>query len=104
MAGYKGMGRYSIDLKREAIRRFYEEGQTRAQITAALGIRDREAVKKWLRRYRREGEAAWTAPLGRPRQAESVEAEVARLRLEVELLKKVHSELRPAWLAKRNIG
>ena len=44
-------------------------------------------------------------PRGRPhKQEESVEEELARLRMENELLKKIHAELRKDELAKRNIG
>ena len=44
-------------------------------------------------------------PRGRPhKQAESVEEELARLRMENELLKKFHAELCKDELAKRNIG
>ena len=57
MAGEKGSKHYSLELKLEATRMFYEEGKTRKEITEALGIRDRNRVMKWLRQYRREGEA-----------------------------------------------
>ena len=44
-------------------------------------------------------------PRGRSRkQAESAEEELSRLRMENELLKKIHAELRKDELAKRNIG
>jgi len=42
---------------------------------------------------------------GRPlKQVESIEEELARLRMENELLKKFHAELRKDEFAKRNIG
>ena len=40
MAGKKGMKHYPAERKLEAVRLFEEEGYTRAQVTAALGIRD----------------------------------------------------------------
>jgi transposase-like protein len=46
MTGKKGMNRYAVELKREAVRLFYEEGQTRAQVTAAFGIRDPQRIQK----------------------------------------------------------
>lgn len=104
MARQKGRQDYPLEVKREAIRLFYEEQQTRAQITQALEIRDRGAVKRWVQQYRREGEAAWCKPRGRPRHDQTLAAELARVRMENDLLKKVLSELRPAMLAKRNIG
>ncbi len=105
MAGKKGMKHYPAETKLEAIRLFYEERKSRAEITVLLEIRDPEGVKRWLKQYRREGPQAFSKPIGRPRkQPESGPAELARLRMENALLKKYHTELRKAVLAKRNIG
>jgi len=107
MAGKKGMKHYPRELNLEAMRMFYEEGKTRKAITEALGIRDPERVKKWLRKYRREGKAAFEKKRrgpGRPPKKENTTAYIARLEMENELLKKYHSELRKFMLAKRNIG
>lgn len=105
MAGKKGMKHYPRELKLEAVRMFFEEGMTRAEITQAIGIRSDERVKIWVRQYRQEGSAAFFKPIGRPRkQAESREAEIERLRMENALLKKLHTDLREELLAKRNIG
>ncbi len=107
MAGKKGMKHYPPELKLEAVRLFYEEGKTRKQVTQALKIRDPECVKRWLRQYRREGEAAFQKKrrgLGRPPKKENTEAYIARLEMEVKLQKKYHTELRKDMLAKRNIG
>ncbi len=64
------MQHYPVETKLEAMRLFYEEGQTRAQITEQLGILDRDRVKKWLAQYRRGGTAAPAAgeatPEGKP--------------------------------------
>ena len=101
------MKHYSLELKLEAMRMFYEEGKTRKEITEALDIYDRDRVKKWLRRYRREGEAAFLKKRGRPGRPpkkENTEAYIARLEMEVELLKIFHTELRKNLLAKRNTG
>lgn len=51
MAGKKGSKHYPLELKLEAMQMFYEEGKTRKEIPEALGIRDRDRVMKWLRRY-----------------------------------------------------
>jgi transposase-like protein len=92
-------------MKLEAVRQFYEEGRTQAEITRALGIRDPNRVKAWLKQYRREGYEGFSKPIGRPRkQAESLQTELKRLRMENALLKKFHTELRKEVLAKRNIG
>ncbi len=102
MTGKKGMKRYPAELKLEAVRLFDEQGYSWAQITAALDIRDPERVKKWLAQYRAEGASAFVRPVGRPRQG--TQAELERLKMEVALLKKLHSELRELPLAQRNIG
>lgn len=105
MSGKKGMRHYPQEVKLEAVRLFFEEGMTRAEVTKALGLRSVGRVEVWTRQYRREGIAAFTKPIGRPRKvAESEQAELERLRMENTLLKKYHSELRKEMLAKRNIG
>jgi len=105
MSGKKGMRHYPQEVKLEAVRLFFEEGMTHAEITKALGLRSTGRVKVWTRQYRREGVEAFTKPIGRPRKVvESEQAELARLRMENTLLKKYHSELRKEMLAKRNIG
>ena len=105
MAGKKGMQHYPAATKLEAVRMFFEEGRTRAEITRLLKLRSDSRVKEWVSQYRREGECAFTKPIGRPRkQPESEQAELERLRMENALLKKFHTELRTQVLAKRNIG
>lgn len=104
MAGKKGMKPYPLELKLEAVRLYYEEGKTRAEITELLGIRNPYAVKEWGQIYRREGIQGLQKRRGRPHQSESLQAEVERLRMENVLLKKFHTELRKAALAQRNIG
>ncbi len=104
MAGKKGMKHYPAALKLEAVRLFEEEGYTRAQVTAALGIRDPQRIQKWLAQYRAEGARAFSKPIGRPRKARGLGEELQQLRMQVALLKKLHSELRELQLAERNIG
>ena len=105
MSGKKGMRHYPQEVKLEAVRLFFEEGMTRAEVTKTLGLRSVGRVEVWTRQYRREGVAAFTKPIGRPRKvAESEQTELERLRMENTLLKKYHSELRKEMLAKRNIG
>jgi transposase-like protein len=107
MAGKKGMKHYPLELKLEAMRMFYEEGKTRKEITEALGIYDKDRVMKWLRQYRREGKDAFLKKrrrLGRRPKKADTKAYIARLEMEVELLKKFHTELRKDLLAKRNTG
>jgi transposase-like protein len=104
MAGKKGMRKYPVELKLEAIRLYYEEGKTRAEITTLLGIGNPYAVKEWGKLYRHGGVEALKKAKGRPRESESEQAELERLRMENALLKKFHTELRKEALAKRNIG
>ena len=105
MSGKKGMKHYPKEVKLEAVRMFFEEGMTRAEITAALQLRRKGRVKVWVRQYRREGIEAFNKPKGRPRkQPESEQSELERLRMENVLLKKYHTELRKEVLVKRDIG
>ncbi len=107
MSDRKRMQHYPLETKLEAMRLFYEEGKTRAQITAQLGILDASRVKKWLHQYRQGGVAAFVKKprrLGRRPKPENQDAYIARLEMENDLLKKLDAELRKATLAKRNIG
>jgi transposase len=107
MAGKKGAIHYPIEVKLEAVRLFLEEGKTRAEVAKILGLRSVGRVKTWVSQYRHE-EQAFRKPIGRPhkqaRGVESVEEELKRLRMENDLLKKFHAELRKLELAQRNIG
>jgi len=104
MAGIKGMKHYPVEVKLEAMRLFFEEGKTRAEITVALDLYGDERVKEWARQYRREGELAFRKPSGRPRKVWDEAARIRQLEMENALLKKYHTELRKSLLAKRNIG
>lgn len=105
MSGKKGMKKYPAETKLEAVRLFFEEGQTHAEVASRLGLKDKQRVEVWTRQYRREGAAGLNKVQGRPRkQAESEQAELKRLRMENALLKKFQAELRKDVLAKRNIG
>ena len=104
MSGKKGMKHYTVEEKLEAVRMFYEEGRTHAEITARLGIRSEGRVETWVRQYRREGEMGLCKPIGRRKKVQDEKSRVARLEMENALLKKFHTELRKEVLAKRNIG
>ncbi len=104
MAGIKGMKRYPVDVKLEAVRQFFEEGKTRAEIADALGLYGDERVKEWVEKYRLEGEMAFCKPIGRPRKVWDEAARIRQLEMENALLKKYHTELRKSLLARRNIG
>lgn len=109
MAGKKGMKHYPVATKLEAVRLYQEEGKSYKEITELLGITDQWRVNKWLRVYRRKGEAAFhrdpaSRKGGRHPKRENVEVYIARLEMENDLLKKFHAELRKLELARRNIG
>lgn len=99
---------YSKEVRLEAVRLF-EAGKTHGEITEVLGIRDAQRSKKWIRAYREKGaeafeETARQGARGRRPKKENTKAYIARLEMEVALLKKFHTELREKQLAVRNIG
>ncbi len=104
MSGKKGMKHYATSIKEEAIKLFLEEGLTYRAIAERLGIRKADRIERWVRQYRKEGQAAFTRPIGRPRKVNDEKAYIARLEMENKLLKKLQSELREIMLAKRDIG
>jgi transposase len=92
----KGSKDYSRDIKLKAVKMFLEDGMTQCAIAEALGISDRRRVKGWLHAYRLEGEQAFSEDnrkrSGRPHKPKDEKAYIAKLEMEVELLKKFHSE------------
>jgi transposase len=104
MAGKKGMKRYSVEVKLEAMRLYFEEERTQSWIAQRLGVNDSKRIERWVHDYRREGAAAFSKAVGRPRKQEGEVSELVRLRMENELLKKYHTELCKGQLVKRNIG
>jgi transposase-like protein len=104
----KGSTHYPVKVKLEAVWMF-REGKTHREITEALGIRDAQRTKKWVRAYREKGAEAFQKTskkglVGRPPKKENSKAYLARLEMENALLKKFHTELRKLELAPRNIG
>ena len=109
MSGRKGMKHYSREVKLEAVRMYTEEGKSQAEIIEVLGITNVRRVKHWLHTYREAGEAAFEKKVrkgvvGRKPKRENLEAYIARLEMENDLLKKFQAELRKLELARRNIG
>ena len=99
---------YSKEVKLEAVRLF-EEGKSHGEISKALGIRDGQRTKKWMRAYREQGTEAFQRKSkkgkgGRRPKKTNPQAYVTRLEMEVALLKKFHTELRKRQLVRRNIG
>lgn len=105
MARKKGSKDYPAELKREALRLFFEEGLSKAEIARLLKIRDPHRVGNWLWQFRKEGQAMFQRHKpGRPPKREDQAAYIARLEMENELLKKFHTELRKVLREQRNIG
>jgi transposase len=104
MSGNKGMTHYSLETKLQAIRLHEEEGLSYARIAQQLGMRKASRIEGWCSAYRREGELAFHRPIGRPRKAQGEAENIERLQMENALLKKLHTELRKAMLARRDIG
>jgi transposase-like protein len=101
MAGKKGMTHYSVETKEQAVKLFLEGQLTMQAIAERFEIRDPERLKKWVQAYRREGPLGLRKAKGRPRKRmEGAEAELARLRMENDLLKKLHAELRKAAIGR----
>jgi transposase len=104
MSGRKGMLHYKVEIKQEAVRQVLEEHLTYTAVAAKLNIRKPGRIKAWVRMYRQEGELSFHKPIGRPVKSEREGRELERLRMENQLLKKFHTELRKVQLAQRNIG
>jgi len=83
--------RYSEELKLEAIRRVLEEKEAVQSVVDDLGIRHRDNVYEWIKKYKKTGKAAFDRSLGRPGKGEAsstTEEKVDRLQIEVDALKK----------------
>lgn len=80
---------YPESVKREAIRLHEEEKWTYRKITQHLGIHDADRVKKWMAKYRQEGERVFEDRRGNPFRKKTEEYRyIKRLEMEVEVLKK----------------
>lgn len=94
MSGRKGMQHYEREIKEKAVKMFLEEQRSYAGIAEELGIRKPGRIEAWVGMYRKEGEASFSKPIGRPRKEERDQRELERLRMENALLKKFRAELR----------
>ncbi|WP_010097283.1 transposase [Ornithinibacillus scapharcae] len=83
--------RYSKQLKLEAIKRVIEEEQPVQDVIADLGIRHRDNVYEWIKKYRKDGPSAFDRSLPNTVQhviKSPIEEQVEELKVEVEALKK----------------
>ena len=107
MTRRKGSKDYPKWMKREAIRLYLEEGVSAREIMERYAIIDRNRVSAWVRQYHIAGEVMFEDKRrrsGRKPKQENTAAYIARLEMELDLLKKFHTELRQGSLAKRDIG
>lgn len=93
---------HSAETKLRAVQMFIEEKKSQKEIAEYFGVAV-QRVKDWVWIYRRKGELGLIRRRGRPGVIDK-EAQLAQLKMENELLKKFHTELRKVTLAKRNIG
>jgi len=107
MSRRKGSKDYPKWMKREALRLYLEERVPAGEILERFSIIDPNRISAWARQYQKEGEAMFAdkrSRSGRKPKKENTTAYIARLEMEVDLLKKFHAELRQDSLAKRDIG
>ena len=107
MARRKGSKDYPKWMKKEALRLYLEEGMPAGEILQRYSISDRNRISAWARQYQKEGEGMFSnkrSRSGRKPKKETSAAYIARLEMEVDLLKKFHAELRQGSLVKRDIG
>ncbi|MED1953687.1 transposase [Brevibacillus centrosporus] len=79
---------YSEETKREAIRLHIEEKWTYRQITEHFGIQDKDRMKKWMRKYRQQGEFGLLDQRGRRKEYIDKSREYQQLKRENQMLKK----------------
>ena len=96
---------YDIEVRKRAIRMYFEEGKPTWEIRRELGIEDEKRVTIWIWKYKQEGPGSLTKQRGRPRkQAENERSYIKRLEMENDLLRNFHIELRRCTAEKRSIG
>ncbi|MBG9789091.1 MULTISPECIES: helix-turn-helix domain-containing protein [Bacillales] len=79
---------YPESLKMEAIRLHIEEKWTYKQIVEHLEIQDKDRLKKWMRKYRQQGEFGLLDRRGRRQAYIDQDRYVQKLKRENEILKK----------------
>lgn len=107
MSRRKGSKDYPKWMKREALRLYLEERWPAGEIRQKFSILDPNRISAWARQYQKEGEAMFAdkrSRSGRKPKKQTTAAYIARLEMEVDLLKKFHAELRQDSLVKRDIG
>lgn len=79
---------YSEEIKKEAIRLHVVEKWTYRKINEHLEIHDSQRMKKWMRKYREQGEFGLLDQRGRRKEYINQDRYVQQLKRENEMLKK----------------
>ncbi|GAB6928079.1 hypothetical protein JCM10914A_20620 [Paenibacillus sp. JCM 10914] len=79
---------YSEKIKKRGVRLHVIEGWTYRKINEHLGINDPQRMKKWMRKYREQGEFGLMDQRGRREVYSDQDRYVQKLRRENEMLKK----------------
>ncbi|MDF2717355.1 MAG: transposase [Paenibacillus sp.] len=79
---------YPEEMKREAVRLHMEEKWTYRQITEHFEIQDKGRVKRWMRKYRQQGEFGLLDQRGRRTEYIDKDREYLQLKRENAMLKK----------------
>jgi len=85
---------YTKEFKEEAIRLLERGDKPAIELARELGIR-RNLLYKWQEQLRAKGEAAFSGP-GRPQSDSGKDAEIARLKRELEQVKEERDILKKA--------
>lgn len=85
---------YSKEFKQEAVRLLESGDKTAMEVARELGIR-RNLLYKWQEQLRAKGEIAFKGP-GRPKAESSKDAEITKLRQELEQVKEERDILKKA--------
>lgn len=85
---------YSKEFKQEAVRLLEKGDKPATELARELGIR-RNLLYKWQEQHHSRGEAAFSGP-GRPQSNSNKEAEINRLKQELEQVKEERDILKKA--------
>ncbi|WP_188455447.1 transposase [Virgibacillus oceani] len=83
--------RYTKEIKLEAVRRVLENDESVQSVVDDMGIRHRDNVYVWIKKYKKNGNIAFERSIGKTQgisYSPSIDDEVKELRMEVDTLKK----------------
>lgn len=80
--------RYTKKTKLEAVRRVLEKDEPVQAVLNDLGIRHRDNVYVWIKKYQKEGAPAFDRNIGHPQSSPSPDKLIEELSSELDILKK----------------